>query len=346
MNYQEQKHMELTTKLRELLLLLPDFLKEYFRGISEVTSPKTRYVYAHDLKLFFNYITTYCILFKNKQVTELTLDDLELITVEDIEEFIEYVTVHTVNNKVHRNKENGKARKLACIKSMYKYFIKKRKIKNNPAELVEMPKIKEKNIIKLERDEVIKFLKEIDTGLNLTQGQQKFHPYTRSRDLAIVMLLLGTGMRISELVGINKNDIDFNIKAIKILRKGGDEAIIYFSDEVKESLADYLLERNQKSPLKGHEDAMFLSIQNTRLTDRAIQNLVKKYFVSVNSLKNISPHKLRSTFGTNLYRQTRDIYLVADMLGHKDINTTRKHYAKMDDERKRDAANQVKLLED
>ena len=93
-------------------------------------------------------------------------------------------------------------------------------------------------------------------------------------------------------------------------------------------------------------NAFFLSLQNKRITVRAVENLVKKYAKNVTTIKKITPHKLRSTFGTNLYQETGDIYLVADVLGHKDVNTTRKHYAAMKDEHKRKAAKAVKLRED
>ncbi len=99
-------------------------------------------------------------------------------------------------------------------------------------------------------------------------------------------------------------------------------------------------------PLPGHEDALFLSMQNRRLTVRSVENLVKKYASRVTTVKKITPHKLRSTYGTTLYQETGDIYLVADVLGHKDVNTTRKHYAAMKDENKRKAAKTVRLRED
>ena len=107
----------------------------------------------------------------------------------------------------------------------------------------------------------------------------------------------------------------------------------------------YMDKRKGIIPVEGHEDALFLSMQNKRISVRAVENLVKKYASNV-SLKKITPHKLRSTFGTNLYQETGDIYLVADVLGHKDVNTTRKHYAAMKDEHKRRAAKAVKLREE
>lgn len=163
--------------------------------------------------------------------------------------------------------------------------------------------------------------------------------------MAILTLLLGTGIRVSECVGLDINDVDFKNGGIKIRRKGGYEAIVYFGEEVEDALLDYLEERNRIVPCEGHEDALFLSIQNKRMGVRSIEKLVKKYASKVTSLKKITPHKLRSTYGTNLYQETGDIYLVADVLGHKDVNTTKKHYAAIDSDYRRKAANAVKLRE-
>lgn len=120
---------------------------------------------------------------------------------------------------------------------------------------------------------------------------------------------------------------------------------VYFGEEVEDALKDYLKEREQIIPEKGHEDALFLSLQRKRMSVRSVENLVKKYSRIVTPLKKITPHKLRSTYGTNLYRETGDIYLVADVLGHSDVNTTKKHYAALEDERRRSARNKVRLRE-
>ena len=123
-----------------------------------------------------------------------------------------------------------------------------------------------------------------------------------------------------------------------------NETIIYFGEEVETALDEYLEQRINIDPIE-NTDALFLSMQKKRISVRTVQKMVKKYAALVTSLKDISPHKLRSTYGTNLYRETGDIYLVADILGHKDVNTTKKHYAQMDDERRRKAAQIVKLRE-
>ena len=172
----------------------------------------------------------------------------------------------------------------------------------------------------------------------------EYHKKTKIRDVALLTLLLGTGIRVSECVGIDINDINFDEGALKIRRKGGYETVLYFGDEVEIALLDYLEEREQIIPAEGHENALFLSLQNRRMAVRSVEKLVKKYAMIAAPLKKkISPHKLRSTFGTSLYQETGDIYLVADVLGHADVNTTRKHYAAMSDQRKREAAKRVTL---
>ena len=179
----------------------------------------------------------------------------------------------------------------------------------------------------------------------MTKGQLKYHSKTKVRDLALMTLLLGTGIRVSECVGLDLNDVDFKNNGIKITRKGGNEVVIYFGDEVEEALLNYLAERELILPAAGHENALFLSMQRKRIGVRSVENLVKKYAQTVTTLKKITPHKLRSTYGTTLYQETGDIYLVADVLGHRDVNTTKRHYAAIEDSRRRSAAKVVKLRE-
>ena len=217
--------------------------------------------------------------------------------------------------------------------------------KKMAAVLVPLPKLHEKEIVRLDADEVAVLLDQVEEGANLTQAQKRFHQVTRTRDVALLTLLLGTGIRVSECVGLNLEDVDFKNNGIKIRRKGGYEAIVYFGEEVEEALQSYIEERNHTIPQSGHEKALFLSMQNRRISVRAVENMVKKYSSTVTSLKKITPHKLRSTYGTSLYRETGDIYLVADVLGHKDVNTTKKHYAALEDERRRMAADKVRLRE-
>ncbi len=346
-NYHEQVIIKNELKLRELQKQLPRFCKDFFRGIESTTSSRTRIAYGYDLIVFFNYLKLENPSVKNKAITELPLSILDQITATDIEEYLEYLKYYITEDGVeHTNKERGIMRKLACLRTMYRYFYKKEMIKNNPASIVDMPKIHQKEIVRLDTDEVSILLDEVETGDKLSKSQQNFHAKTKNRDMAILTLLLGTGIRVSECVGIDINDIDFKNSGIKIRRKGGNETIIYFGEEVEEALLDYIEERKLIIPITGDENALFLSLQKRRISVRAVENLVKKYSSLVTHLKKITPHKLRSTYGTALYKETGDIYLVADVLGHKDVNTTKKHYAAIEDERRKKARNAVKLRKD
>ena len=241
-----------------------------------------------------------------------------------------------------KNGEKGKARKLSSIRSLFKYLFNKEKINSNVASKVTTPKIHQKDILRLEVDEVGKLINQAENPFLLTKQQQGFNKHTQERDVAMLTLFLGTGIRVSECVGLNVDDVDFDNNAFKITRKGGNQVILYFGDEVKEALKKWLEVREQKK-LPPEEKALFISLQNKRITVRAVENLVKKYSRAVTPLKKISPHKLRSTYGTNLYRETGDIYIVADVLGHKDVNTTKKHYAAISEDKRRSVADIVKL---
>ena len=210
---------------------------------------------------------------------------------------------------------------------------------------IDTPKLHEKNIVRLEVNEVAELLDVVESGDRLTQAQQLRHEKVKERDLAIVTLMLGTGIRVSECVGLDITDLDFNQDRIRIVRKGGSESLVYFGDEVREALLSYLDIRKGEKPLPGSENALFLSSRKQRISVRNVEILVKKYSRTVTTLKKITPHKLRSTYGTELYKETGDIYLVADVLGHKDVNTTRKHYAALDEEHRRRAKDAVRLRE-
>ena len=344
-NYHDEQNNMNTLKMREVLTTLPPFCKQFFRGIQDYTSSRTRLAYAYDLRVFFEFMhenNPYC---NKMDITDLPLAVLDHISREDIEEYMDYLSLYKKDGKEITNDERGKKRKLSALKSFYNYYYTSELIKTNPAALVPLPKLHEKEIIRLDADEVAILLDQVEDGDKLTKRELVYHQKTRIRDVALLTLLLGTGIRVSECVGLDLNDVDFKNNGIKIRRKGGYETVVYFGDEVQDALLDYLEQRHHIIPSEGHEEALFLSLQNRRITVRAVENLVKKYASRVTTLKHITPHKLRSTYGTALYRETGDIYLVADVLGHKDVNTTRKHYAAQEDARKRRAANAVQLRE-
>ncbi|MCI5654677.1 tyrosine-type recombinase/integrase [Lachnospiraceae bacterium HCP1S3_A8] len=344
--YYEQKDIENIQKLRTMLKELPPFCTEYFRGIEPRTSTRTRIAYAYDLSVFFDFLKKENPVFSKMDRMDFRLEHLDQLTVTDLEEYMEYLKYRfNENNKEVINKERGIMRKISSLKSFYNYFFRVEKIKTNPAALVRLPKLHDKEIIRLDIDEVAMLLDEVEQGESLTDRQKAYHDRTKVRDLALLTLLLGTGIRVSECVGLDIHDVDFKNGGIHIHRKGGKEVTVYFGAEVEDALNDYLAERQRIDPEPGSENALFLSMQRKRMNVRSVENLVKKYAKIVTPLKKITPHKLRSTYGTNLYRETGDIYLVADVLGHSDVNTTKKHYAALEDERRRSARNAVRLRE-
>lgn len=343
--YYEQVDIENTQKLRELIHSLPPFTRDFFRGIEPVTASRTRIAYAYDLRVFFEFLISRNPEFARKGLDRMKTEDLEQITLSDLEEYAEYLKYYEKDEEDHINKERGIKRKLSSLKSFFNYYYRKEAIQNNPAALLLLPKVPDKEIIRLEPDEVALLLDAVESGEKLSKRQAVFHEKNKIRDLALMTLLLGTGIRVSECVGLDLNDVDLNNSGIRIHRKGGKEVVVYFGEEVEDALLPYLEQRKRIIAADGSENALFLSLQNRRISVRAVENLVKKYSQTVTSLKKITPHKLRSTYGTSLYRETGDIYLVADVLGHTDVNTTKKHYAALDDDRRRYARDKVKLRE-
>ncbi len=346
LTYKDQMDRQNTEKLRELLAPLPPYVKDFFRGIEYRTASRTRIAYAYDLTIFYTFLSTSSNCLQHKDILDISLSDLENLSAGDIYDYMDFLKLYKKNNDEKSNQERGVMRKLASLRSFYNYYLQLERIEKNPTTLVPLPKLHDKTIIRLDIDEIALLLDQVEGGENLTEKQKVYHEKTRVRDLALITLLLGTGIRVSECVGLNIQDVDFNNYCIKVVRKGGKEASVYFGDEVYEALLFYLEEREKIAAFPSDEHALFLSLQKKRLSVRSVEKLVKKYSMMVTTFKNITPHKLRSTFGTALYQETGDIYLVADALGHSDVNTTKKHYAAIDEDRRKRARNAVKLRED
>lgn len=345
--YREHTDTENILKLRQVLSTLPAFCKDYFRAIDSTTTTKTRISYAYDIRIFFQFLLDENPAFKNYAMTDFSVKVLDQIKAVDLEEYMEYLKVYQNGDKTETNGERGLKRKISALRSFYAYYYKREMIHTNPTVLIDVPKIHDKSIIRLDTDEVALLLDYIEhCGDSLTGQKRVYYEKTKERDLAIVTLLLGTGIRVSECVGLDIEDVDFKNNGIKVTRKGGNEMVVYFGEEVEKALKRYLEVRAGITPLAGHEHALFYSAQRKRMGVQAVENMVKKYSRQITTTKKITPHKLRSTYGTALYQETGDIYLVADVLGHKDVNTTKKHYAALDDARRRQAATAVRLRED
>ena len=342
--YYEEVSRQMIKEQRKILEQLPRFVTEFFRGIDATTAPRTRVGYARDIKLFLYFLATTHPDYKGKELKNIPLSLLDELQPADIEEYMEFLKLYTDEdgNEIS-NSEYGIKRKMSALRVMYQYFYSHERIHNNPASIVNMPKLHKREIVRFDENEMYDFLDKVEMGTNLTKRQLASHEKTKKRDLAMMTLLLGTGMRGSECVGLNIDDVDINSASLRIIRKGGNVDIVYFGYEVEDKLLEYMDERDEIVALEGHEKALFLSSQKKRISVRAVEKMVEKYSRITDTTKHITPHKLRSTYGTQLYRETGDIYLVADVLGHKDVNTTTKHYATVSQDKKQNARNKVKL---
>lgn len=347
-SYFDQRNEKTLAAIDALLDELPPFAREFNVGIAMRTMPLTRLGYLRDIRVFCDYLTRRR--FKSKAIVELDIDDLGALTPTDIEMYIDYLSSYTLDGKKHKCGEHAKERKVSSLRALFKYFYKKEKLDNDVMTKVDTPKIHTKPIVRLEVNEVADILDEAENGERLSGRQKSFHSQTSVRDEAMLSLFLGTGIRISECVGLNRNDINFDDNSFVVTRKGGNTSVLYFSEEVADSLRRYLdwldeqiLEKTPFGCRITDRDALFISGKGGRMTPRAVEFMVKKYAKAITPFKKITPHKLRSTYGTSLYRETHDIFVVADVLGHKDVNTTRKHYAAMSEDIRRDVVNKVKL---
>ena len=238
--YHEDVNIKNELRLRELLSNLPHFCKQFFIGIEHKTASRTRIAYAYDLGCFFDYLHKENPICKKMPIQELPISILDELKPMDIEEYLYHLKLYEKDGMAHTNDERALKRKLSSLRTFYNYYYKNELISTNPALKVDMPKIHEKAIVRLDVDEVAQLLDEVESGESLTARQQMYHQRTKTRDLALLTLLLGTGIRVSECVGLDLDDVDFKNNGIKVHRKGGAEVIVYFGDEVMEALADYL----------------------------------------------------------------------------------------------------------
>ena len=321
-------------KTRTLLQDMPSYVKDFVREIHNDTSERTQYEYVLDIRHLLEYLAV------GKELTSITPQRLDDLTKSDFEEYFEKLEHYSQNGKDAYNGRTSIKRKMSAVRNFFDYMYQEGQIQNNEIRKIPMPKIADKPVVFMDSDEVKRLIKLIKTGDGLSRKQQDYNKIQSTRDLALIFTLLSTGIRVSECAEIDVDDVNMSDASIRIVRKGGDAVLVYFSDEASSYLADWL---DYRKNIKGIDDetALFLSSQKRRISVRAIQNLVHKYSVRIAPQKNITPHKLRATYATQLYEATGDIYLVAENLGHKDVQTTKKHYANISNAHKEKSRNIV-----
>ncbi len=335
--YNDARNIKIIERTRELLKELPTWVSDYIRSCENTTSPLTRMNYIFDIRVFLVYLIRENPKFIDCVLHSVTPEKLNDLLLRDLEMYVEYLSYYKSEDgeQVKTNTETGKARKIASLRSAFRFLFKHQLLRANYAELIETPKIKQKEIVRLTSEEASNIIAVIRSGEGLTPRQKEYQKKTLLRDIAICIMFLTTGIRVSELVGLNVSDLDFDNRSFIVTRKGGNRVMLFFEEETENALLEYLIEKRKKGDI-GLSEPLFTSMQNKRINVKTVENLVKKYAKITTPLKKITPHKLRSTYGTMLY-------LVAEVLGHKDVNTTRKHYAAISEQRRRSAAGLVKI---
>ena len=368
-SFTESRDSRNIDKIREIEEELPQVVTEFMNDsrIRDLTT-LSRLGYIRDLRTFFYFLPQKVRALRGVLPSEITVEQLGALQKTDFDMYPEYLDKYvkpkygtddvfepdtqapytkarrdTKNREMigaTKNGNSGRARKIVAVRAFFKYLFENKYIETNYTELLHVPKIPEKEIIYLKENEIARVLDTVRNGFGEGK-QQSFLENCRKRDLAIMSLMLATGIRASECIGLDIEHINMPDRSFVVTRKGGKEKRLYFNQAVADTLQEYLDERKDIEAVEGHEHALFLSSQRKRLSPKALQNLVKKYAsVACPDKEHLSPHKLRASFGTALYKR-KGILTVANTLGHSNINTTKKHYIHADEEEREEAANAV-----
>lgn len=298
---------------------MPQLVKDFaaYKLTIQACSPKTVDEYLSDLRLFFRYIyakrnniSLFSPEFDKLDISGLGNDFICSVTTEEIYDFFIYLS------NERRNGSCAKSRKLSALKSFYKFVCqKKRLMDKNPAIDMEGPK---------KRQTLPKFLS-IEESVSLLEAiENDEESKNKERDYAIVTLFLNCGMRLSELCGINLSDMDRELRSLRVLGKGNKERIVYLNDACRDALNKYLPIRRSDKYKGINTNALFISKQYKRLSNKTVQWLVYKY-LSLAGLdyKHYSTHKLRHTAATLMYQTGKvDVRVLKEILGHEQLNTT------------------------
>ena len=245
----------------------------------------------------------------------LVLKDMGLISADNGEidfAHMDETPIRTFISRLYgKNKRVSISRKLASIRTFYEFLIRNGTVKSNSAKLVPTPKGEKRLPTFLTVDEVVKLVE--------TPGSENVY---ESRDRAILELLYSCGLRVSELVGINLNNLDLISMSVKVLGKGNKERMVPLGSKASTAIKTYI---SQRLDLKPEDDYLFVNSRGGRLSTRSIDRIIKKYAAISGIPKNISPHVLRHTFATHLLGGGADLRAIQEMLGHKSLSTTQRY---------------------
>lgn len=324
------------TKLMNFLSNLPDFVFDYIEIAYSGESINTQIGYSIDIKTFLEYLQKFR--FKSiEHLEDFTVKDMEQVTLRDLNGFTAYLKEYetdtvTIDGKhvkrIRRNSAYGINRKLSGIRGLFSYLYKNDLISQNVTDKVDFKKIHQKMKRPLTTQETVKLLDVIYNGENYYEGRDLTEYKNRKqRDIALFTAYLGTGCRVSELINLDVHDVCFDTSSFVVTRKGGDEQEIFMPVQVENELFSYMQERMKNENAKD-KNALFLSRLGKRMTAQGVEKILKKYCATVGIFDSdkARPHALRRTFACNLIADGVDIKMVAELMGHKNIEVTHKYY--------------------
>ena len=328
------KEHEIVSKCEDIQRELPSFMRGFFAYLKGNVLPMTRLAYLTDIRFFCQYLVDETDLTRAESTREITRTEFNEIMAVDVNLFIDYCRSYRVEKEneivLYENTNKTLARKKSSVSVLFKQLYRDGIIDKNITDgfdPIRVPKASEREIKALQDDEVMIMLDAVTTGANLTPKEHQYWEKTKRRDKAILILFITYGLRLFELQQLNVSSFNFSRGEFKIYRKRDKEAIMPLNQSVTTVITDYLEnERADEERIQeGHEDALFLSLQWRRMTERAIRDLVKKYTsigMATSRKSGYSPHKLRATAATSLIGRGNSIFDVQALLDHEQVTTT------------------------
>lgn len=325
---------------------LPWYVREYIDKRRRKLSPASLLNYCHDYMIFFDWIVAEGYFAGKRE--DVPLEFLEGLTVQHVEDFLSFLEFKLDNSPLTIN------RKISALKSLFHYLQNiaetselKPYIQRNVMAKMELNAVKEDQETIANRmegkmlrgDEYEQFRQFVAHDYGIANKENKklynFHMKNRERDTAIVSLILGSGLRLSEVVGIDVEDIDWRKNTVRVTRKGNKEQYVYFSEQAMLDLKDYIAIREKRYHTDKNLKALFVASPigrkgtSRRLTERSIEKIVEKYAKAFGK-PSLSVHKLRHSFATRYHIENNDVPKLRRQLGHSSIQTTRfTHYLKI-----------------
>jgi site-specific recombinase XerD len=321
---------------------MPSFLRGYFLYLKGNLLPLSRLAYLRDVRFFLNYLIHETELTEASGIKEIKSADVARVESVDVNIFLDYCRKYKVERDdgvvyVYHNDNRSLARKRSSVSVLFKYLYRDRIVAANITDgfdPIRLPRAGDREIRHLEENEVMDMLEAAEKGAGLTPKEKQYWEKTKRRDRAMLLVFVTYGLRLSELHQLNLSSFNFGRGEFKIFRKRGKEAMMPLNDTVLRALRDYIDgERPAPRSLDAGEadrDALFLSLQGRRMTERQIRQMVKKYTsiaLGTSREAGYSPHKLRATTATALIERGNSLYDVQELLNHDNITTTQLYAA-------------------